>query len=320
VARLVLGRRLLRLAALVLGVGVLFGVTRFVGTAAVGQHLRAAFRWLPLLFALEGARLPLEALATRRLLGARAERLPFAELCRAQLWFYAISIVAPGGRIVAEGSKAALLGRTVGVPTASAAATASQAASLVADAMVAAAGAGAVFALCGPTALSALILLFVLGCVLLASAVAAATRRALPGRLLGRFRRVARFLERWRRAARAQRLFAADVVGLLVLARSAQVGLLLAALAAVGGDASPLRALALTAVVMAGAVAGEAVPAQLGATDAVLVAAASDLGVTLAQAASIGVLFHVVQLGWSLVGVVAGAALSSLRRVPVGSA
>ncbi len=319
-ARALLQRRLLRLAALALGVLVSFGVTRFVGTAAVGEHLAGALLWLPLLFALEGARLPLEALATRRLLGARAERVPLVELCGAQLWFYAISTVAPGGRIVAEASKVALLRRAVGVSTASAAATASQAASFVADAIVAAAGAIAVLAICGPSPLSALILVFVLGCVLLATAVAAATRRALPARILVRFPRLARFLDRWRRAARARPLFAPDVVLLLVLARAAQVGLLAAALTAVGGEGSPLLALSLTALVMASAVVGEAVPAQLGATDAVLVAAAPALGLTLAQAASIGVLFHVVQLGWSLVGVVTGAALSTLRRVPVGPA
>jgi uncharacterized membrane protein YbhN (UPF0104 family) len=310
----------MRLLALALGVGVLFGVTKLVGTATVGEHLAQALPWLPLLFVLEGARVPLEAVATRRLLGARAERVSLAELGRAQLLFYAISTLAPGGRLVAEASKATLLARNVGAPTASAAATGSQAASLVADAIVATAGAGAVVALCGPSPLSALILGFVLGCVSLAVAVAAATRSALPVRLLARFPRLARFLERWRRAARAQPLFAADVVGLLVLARAAQVGLLAAALAAVGADASFLLALALTALCMAGAVAGEVVPAQLGATDAVLVAAAPALGLTLAQAASVGVLFHVAQLGLALFGVVAGAALSTLRRVPVGPA
>jgi hypothetical protein len=272
------------------------------------------------LFALEGARLPLEVLATRRLLGARAERLTLVELCRAQLWFYAISTVAPGGRIVAETSKVALLRRSVGVTTASAAATASQAASFVADAIVAAAGAIALLALLGPSPLSALILVFVLGCVLLATAVAAATRLALPPRSRVRFPRIARVLERWRRAARARRLFAPAVIGLLVLARTAQVGLLAAALAAVGVEPSLRLALSLTALVMASAVVGEAVPAQLGATDAALVAAAPALGLTLAQAASIGMLFHLVQLGWALFGFVAGAALSTLRRVPVASA
>ena len=299
--------KIARTLPVLLGVGLLLGVAHWVGADALRESLSTALGWLPLLFALEGVRVPLEALATRRLLGPLAPRVPLLTLARVQLVFYAVSTCAPGGRVLAEASKAALLASFVGAPASSAVATASQAASLVADALVAALGAGAVYALCGFTRLTGLTLLFVIACASLAALVAAATRSSFSPRVLLRFPRLARFLEGWRRAARAQRLFDSRVVGLLFVARLAQVMMLGAALAAGGAGFAPLRALALTALVMASAVVGEAIPAQLGATDAVLVAAAPSLGVGLTHAATVAVLFHVVQLAWAAVGAMAGA-------------
>jgi len=302
-------RKLVGLLPAVVGVAVLVAVASFVGVAKVGQRLEGALVWLPLLFLLEGVRIPLEGVATRRLLGARAARVPLALLARVQLVFYAISACTPGGRVLGEASKVALLGGRVGVPAASAAATASQATSLVADALVVLVGAGAVYELSGFTKLTALTLVFVAGCILLAAVVVAATRTSFTPAWLERFPRLAQFLDTWRRAARAQRLFAGDVIAILVVARVAQVLLLGASLAAVGGGFSLLRAWSLLALVMGGSVVGEAIPAQLGATDAVLVAAAPTLGIDQAQAATVGVLYHVVQLGWAVIGAIAGAAV-----------
>jgi hypothetical protein len=303
------GKTLARVVPALAGVAVLVAVASFAGVQDVGKRLGAALEWLPLLFVAEGARIPIEGLVTRRLLGFRASRVSLALLARAQLVFYAVSVCSPGGRVLGEASKVALLGGRVGTPAASAIATASQAASLVADALVVLVGAGAVYALTGFSELTVLALVFVGICVLLAAVVVAATRASRTPRLLERFPKLSQFLERWRRAARAQRLFAGDVIALLFVARVAQVLLLGAALGAVGGGFSPLRAWALIALVMAGAVVGEAIPAQLGATDAVLVAAAPALGIDRAQAATVGVLFHLVQLSWSVVGAIAGAAL-----------
>jgi Lysylphosphatidylglycerol synthase TM region len=304
------------LAPAVVGLAVLIAVASFVGVANVGHRLEGALGWLPLLLVLEGTRVPLEGVATRRLLGSRALRVPLALLARAQLVFYAVSVCTPGGRVLGEASKVALLGPRVGVPAASAAATASQAASLVADALVVLVGAGAVYELSGFTKLTALTLLFVVGCIVLAAVVVAATRTSFTPRALARFPRLSQFLETWRRAARAQRLFAGDVIALLVVARVAQVLLLGAAMAAVGGGFSLLRSWALLAVVMGGAVVGEAIPAQLGATDAVLVAAAPTLGIDQAQAATVGVLFHLAQLAWAIVGAIVGAAVRDRRATP----
>jgi len=316
VARTSFGKTLARVIPALAGIGVLVAVASFAGVADVGKRLGSALAWLPLLLALEGARAPLEAVVTRRLLGARAARVPLVLLARVQLVFYAVSVCSPGGRVLGEASKVALLGGRVGAPAASAVATASQAASLVADALVVLVGAGAIYELTGFGELTVLALVFVAACVLLAGVVVAATRAARTPRALDRFPKLAQFLERWRRAARAQRLFAGDVIALLFTARVAQVLLLGAALAAVGGGWSGLRAWALLAVVLAGAAVGEPIPAQLGATDAALVAAAPALGIDRAQAVTIGVLFHVVQLFWSVVGVLAGAALRDGSREP----
>jgi hypothetical protein len=300
---------LARVVPALAGLAVLGAVASFAGVADVGKRLGAALEWLPLLLVLEGARLPLEGVVTRRLLGFRASRVPFALLARAQLVFYAVSVCSPGGRVLAEATKVALLGGRIGAPAASAVATASQAASLVADALVVLVGAAAVYALTGFGELTVLALAFVALCVLLAAVVVAATRASRTPRVLERFPKLAQFLERWRRAARAQRLLAGDVIALLFVARLAQVLFLGVARAAAGGRFSLLDAFALMALVTAGTALGEAIPAQLGATDAVLVAAAPALGMDRAQAATIGVLFHVAQLCWSVIGAVAGAAL-----------
>lgn len=302
-------RRLVGLLPALVGLAVLVAIASFVGVTNVGRRLEGALVWLPLLLLCEGVRVPLEGVVTRRLLGSRASRVSLGLLARVQLVFYAVSACTPGGRVLGEASKVALLSGRVGVPTASAAATASQAASLVADALVVLVGAGAVYEISGFTKLTALTLVFVAACILLAAVVVAATRTSFTPRWVARFPRLAQFLDTWRRASRAQRLFAGDVIGLLVVGRVAQVLLLGAALAAVGGGFSLLRAWALLALVMGGSVVGEAIPAQLGATDAVLVAAAPTLGIDQAQAATVGVLYHVVQLTWAVVGAVAGAAV-----------
>jgi Lysylphosphatidylglycerol synthase TM region len=319
VARISFGKLLARVVPALAGVAVLVAVASFAGVADVGKRLGSALAWLPFLLLLEGARVPIEGIVTRRLLGLRAARVPFVLLARVQLVFYAVSVCSPGGRVLGEASKIALLGGRVGAPAASAVATASQAASLVSDALVVLVGAGAIYELTGFGELTALALLFVAACVLLAAVVVAATRASRTPRVLERFPKLAQFLERWRRAARAQRLFAGDVIGLLFVARVAQVLLLGTALAAVGGGWSALRAWALLAVVLAGAAVGEAIPAQLGATDAALVAAAPALGIDRAQAVTIGVLFHVVQLFWSVIGAIAGAALRDGPGEPAGA-
>jgi hypothetical protein len=320
VARTSFRKTLARVVPALAGAAVLVAVASFAGVADIGKRLGSALEWLPLLLVLEGARLPLEGLVTRRLLGSRAARVPLLLLARVQLVFYAVSVCSPGGRVLGAASKIALLGGRVGAPAASAVATASQAASLLADALVVLVGAGAIYELTGLSKVTVLALLFVAACVLLAGVVVAATRAARTPRVLDRFPQLAQFLERWRRAARAQRLFAADVIALLLTARVAQVLLLGTALAAVGGGWSALRAWALLAVVLAGSAVGEPIPAQLGATDAALVAVAPALGIDRAQAVTIGVLFHVVQLFWSVLGVLAGAALRDGSRERAGAA
>lgn len=315
-ARTSFGKTLARVIPALAGVAVLVAVASFAGVADIGKRLGAALAWLPLLLVLEGVRAPIEGVVTRRLLGSRAARVPLGLLARVQLVFYAVSVCSPGGRVLGEASKVALLGGRVGALAASAVATASQAASLVVDALVVLIGAGAIYELTGFGELTVLALVFVAACVLLAGVVIAATRASRTPRALDRFPKLAQFLERWRRAARAQRLFSGDVIALLFSARVAQVLLLGTALAAVGGGWSGLRAWALLAVVLAGSAMGEPIPAQLGATDAALVAAAPALGIDRAQAVTIGVLFHVVQLFWSVIGVLAGAALRDGSRDP----
>jgi hypothetical protein len=100
-------------------------------------------------------------------------------------------------------------------------------------------------------------------------------------------------------------MLALDALAFLFLARLCQAAFIGVSLVAVGYALAPLHAMAMLAVVLAGSIAGEAIPAQLGATDAALVAAGPSLGVPLAMMAGVAVLFHIVQLAWVALGATA---------------
>ncbi|MGC4087605.1 MAG: lysylphosphatidylglycerol synthase domain-containing protein [Polyangiaceae bacterium] len=301
--------KLLRLAPPLLGLAAMAGLAHFVGADEVKDGVVRASAWLPLLLLIEGARIPLEASATRNLLGKRSADVSLLTSLRAQLLFYSVSTFAPGGRVLGEAAKAALLSPCVGVSTASAVATGSQAGSLIADALVALAGALALYALFGWSTFTALTLGFVLACVSLGALLLLFQRHLRSLRWLGRFPRLARAIGSFHEALQKQRLFNANVVATLVLARLGQALFFGVALFALGGGFSLLRSLALLSLVMAGAVAGEAVPAQLGTADAVLVAAASAFSLAPAKMATLGVLFHITQLSLAGLSALAAAAL-----------
>jgi hypothetical protein len=307
-----------RAALLLNGLFAVFGllalavVAHFVGARSVTAALAASLPWLPVLFLIEGARIPLELWATRRLLGARRADVTLTSLGRAQLIFYAVSICTPGGRLVAEASRAALLAPAVGAARITALATASQAASLCADACAALLGLGAVIALSGFSWISLFVAGFVAISLTLSLLVVRVATSTPPEKVLLRLGRFGWFLRELGAAARTERLLRADVIAILLLSRLCQALFLGVALRAVGIDASPLDAMAALALLMVGSAAGEAIPAQLGAADAALLALAPLLRVATAPLASVGVLFHAAQLFWVAIGAI--AALWGRRR------
>jgi hypothetical protein len=303
-----------RLILLVAGLAVLAIVIAWAGVDSVKAAMAQAWPFIPLLLLLEGARLPLETITTRHLMGAAARRVPLGVQLRAQAVFYAVSTVLPGGRLAGEASKVALLAPHIGRLRAVAVAGASQATSLIADACVGVLALAVGVVVLGRSSATVTIAVFALSCTAFAVVVVLALRSALPERLLTRFPRVLRSAAGYRRAVRVQPMVVPRAVLYLVVARLLQVALLTVALRAVGASFSlPLGTMTLALNMMASA-AADAVPGQVGPTDAALALFAPSLGVATPAMVSVSVIFHAVQLAWAAAFGAAGLLAPRMRR------
>jgi hypothetical protein len=288
----------LRVAPGVLGVACIVVVARWVGAGDVAATLLSALPVLPLLITLEGARIPVEALATRMLLGDDRERVPPRVLFTAQFFWYALTVAMPGGRPVAEAWKATRLAPYCGSARAAAVAAACQASSFAGDALIASASAVSCYLIAGPTLLTYLIALVAGLAVLAAILLAALSRSDRVARLVGRVARFRHAAAAFREAARTQSMFDPRAVVLMVLARGLQVALFACALGVTTASTPVALALVLQALNMLGSIAGDLVPAQLGTTDAAFALAAGPLSAEPATMAAIAILFHAAQLAW----------------------
>jgi uncharacterized membrane protein YbhN (UPF0104 family) len=117
----------------------------------------------------------------------------------------------------------------------------------------------------------------------------------------------------YRRVVRVQRMVVPRAVLYLVVARLLQVALLTIALYAVGAGLSPALGTMTLALNMTASAAADAVPGQVGPTDAALALFAPALGVATAAMVSVSVIFHAVQLAWAAAF---GAVGVLLPRVP----
>lgn len=310
---------LVRLAPAALGVGGIVVVARWVGAREVAATLISALSVLPLLITFEGSRIPVEALATRILLGDDRERVPARVLLATQFFWYALTVAMPGGRPVAEAWKATRLAPYCGSARAAAVAAACQAASFAADALIASASAVACYFIAGLTPLTYLIVLVAALAVLAAGLLAALSRSERVARLVGTIARLRNPAAAFRQAARTQSMFDPAAVALMLLARGLQIGLFGCLLGVLASNDSLSLALVLQALNMLGSLAGDLVPAQLGTTDAAFALAAGPLGTSAASMAAIAILFHAAQLTWVLLAGVAamlGGARGPRRHSP----
>lgn len=289
---------LLRVAPGVLGVACIVVVARWVGVGEVAATLLAALPVLPLLITLEGSRIPVEALATRVLLGEARDRVPPRVLFTAQFFWYALTVAMPGGRPVAEAWKATRLAPYCGSARAAAVAAACQASSFAGDALIASASAVCCYLIAGPTLLTYLITLIAALAVLAAVLLAALSRSDAVARLVGKIPRLRSASTAFREAARTQSMFDPRAVLLMLLARGLQVALFACALGVTISVTPFALALVLQALNMLGSLAGDLVPAQLGTTDAAFALAAGPLSAQPATMAAIAILFHAAQLAW----------------------
>ncbi len=288
-----------RVLLLVLGLALVVLAVTWAGAGRVQHALVLAGPFVPILLLCEGARLPLESLATHALLGSAARRVPLGALLRAQAVFYAVATVVPGGRVVGEVSKAALLAPHAGKLRVVAVAGASQANSLLADACVGIAA--LVFALLrfGLSPITFTLLGFAAVCTGLFLLIVLGVKSTLPDLMMRRFPRFLRAAGEYRRAVRAQRMIVPTAALALILARVFQIALFTTILRAVGAPFSPALGAMTLAVTMMASAAGDAIPGQVGPTDAALAVAGPALGVAAASMVSASVVFHAVQLAWA---------------------
>ncbi|XXR41028.1 lysylphosphatidylglycerol synthase domain-containing protein [Sorangium sp. So ce375] len=306
-------KALLHVALGGLGLAALAALIRHVGAAEMLAAVTRAAPFVPLLIALEAARVGCEALATGVLCAPR--RVPVAELLRIHAVTYPVITLMPAGRPAGEAVKAALLSPHVGAPRAAAIATANQSLALLSSAPLSLLAAIALFRIGGgasPLALGVL----AHAALLVASGLGvafAARQRTASAWITRRFARAGQLATAFQEAVHERPPvpawpFAACLAGRAL--QAVQYGVLLAV---VGAESGPVRALAAYGVGAAGTAAGDLIPGQVGATDGAFALAAPLLGLTESSAIAISLLVHLLQAAFALAGI---AAAFLWRRSP----
>lgn len=309
-----LGRRrvLVQIALAVFGLAVIGYYLATVDRAAMGAALGRVAVWLPVLLALEGARIAIEAVGTRALYGLGRDRLPTGALLRAHVVGYGLAFYMPAGRAAAEAIKATLLARWSTPARAAAVAAANQSLALLGLAIAAATCAVVTSTVDGTGRLVASLVAVAATTGALAVVVRVATLR-LPTGVLARFvPRIARTL------GAAQREIPAwlpwRTLGTFLVTRALQVGSAAVMLHALVGDVTVVGAVIVTGVGLVGASVGDLVPGQFGATDATFAVSAELIGLTHEAALAIALVTHVVQMSWLGLGVIAELVLGVRAR------
>lgn len=297
-----LRRPWMRVLVAAVGLGLLAGVIALVGVDAVLKQLSMSAPHLPLLGLLELCIVGCNISALRALYDGQRAQVPPGAWLRAALLGYVVGIIVPLGRAAAEASRAVVLTSKVGGPRAAVAAVQMQGVALMANAGLSLTAAIAAYALLGISDVSALILGNAALALTLGLGILVARKRASPGRLLGQVHEGSRHFglafdaTLGARPKALARALAWESSGRMIQAIQCAF-----ALKAVGHGFHLVESLATQGALLVGATLGDAFPAQLGASEAGLVAAAArGLALLPAQAATIAMLLHSAQLGLAL--------------------
>lgn len=300
-----LGRVLFGLAGLA-GLGLL---VHHVGARSVLDALGRGLPWLPLLLAVEGARLGVEAATTGALYAQLGERPRARALLRAQLLAYWVFVLSPMGRTAAEVTKALLLSRDVGADRATSVALVAQGSALAGTALF-----SLPCVLAAAVRPEARILAWAVGAQAIGVAALAAlllwgARQRKVGRLAGwvlsKLGVDDRQRERLPELVRSMRPFPWRVILGYAASRGLSAVLFLCAIAALGGGLRPLGALRAMGVSLLGAAAVDFVPGDVGLTEGAFTLFHEGVGVGVADAVTLGLLFHATQLVWVAVSALA---------------
>jgi len=294
--RVALGRGALLLAGLALAAW-LVGAA---GYRAVWHVLEPAGRWLPVVVLCEVLLILLDVAAIRVLLGEAARAVAFRTWLRSTTLAYTSMVFLPAGRATGEIVRAATLAPDVGAARASGACTRLQACALAGGTVISAVGALVVALHWGVRSILVLGLIANgLGCGLMAATLFALVRSQRFATWLRRKMRW--FVDKHAPSIHLPPPARAEVAGVLLssFGRVIQVLQYGVILHAVGGVASFTLALTAQGIHLVGAAIGDAIPNQMGATEGVYRAFASQLGFATepARALSIALLARVAQIG-----------------------
>jgi hypothetical protein len=275
---------LLRFAGLAAGLALTAVVLRSLGWAQVAEVVRVSAPWIPLVVVLEVGITATDLAAARILAGGGIRPRTWL---RSSALAYATCAVLPAGRMAGEAARASVLKADVGLARAAAACARVQTAALVGTAFISLVGALA--ALGNSVVLTGALLANAILCTALAGAVLFAIRWTWLAKLLPQ---VGAAIPR----AATVKASLACMGGRVIQACQYAV-----VLGAVGGAVTPRGALIVQGVHIVGATIGDAVPNQLGITDAAYRVFANALDLEPARAVSIALAIRVAQLGLAAV-------------------
>lgn len=291
-------------------------IAYFLHRTDLGEVAAALARlaaWLPVLLAIEGLRIGVEAAGTRSLYRLGRRQLPTGALLRAHVIGYSLAFYMPAGRAAAETVKATLLARWSTAARAAAVAAANQSLALLGLALAALACLAGAATLPGTENLVAALGVVAAVTGGLGVAIRFATLR-IRGRWVRRFApRLARIVDDAR--TEVPRFVPALPLALFLVNRALQLVSIAVLLHAVGGAVSPAAVLAAGGVNLVGASLGDMVPGQLGTTDATFSVSAGLLGLTPEAAISIALTIHVIQMTWMAIGLAIEIALHLVGTV-----
>lgn len=293
---------ILRGLAVLVSLSLFVAVVRYAGIGPMGQALLRVAAWLPLLMLLELAIIAFNALALRSLYRAAGADAPSRPFWRAVYLGNTFAVVLPAGRLMTETWKAVRLARYVTGPVSAAGAVGCQAAVLIGNAVIAALSLAGVALRCGMTWPTLAVALFSVGMIGMGGSVFLLGRARL-GRWLGARMAMVQghgpaFDEAFLKSSRVLGT-AAFFESCARLCQLTQVALLLYA----GGHAmGVIGTLATYGLLLVGSALGDMLPAQLGATDAMLTMAGSHVGLAAAQALAMTTCLHGAQIGGALLG------------------
>jgi hypothetical protein len=298
-----LRRTLLHTGGAALGVLALVLLVRGVGTATFFHLVLASAPWLPLLLALEAARLGTEVAMTYTVTRGVRERVPTGDLWRIHFICYGVSLVLPAGRETAEATRAAMLSPYIGGANAAAVGYCNQSMAVLGGVLIAIPSIVAAIVLTGLSPIVATLGGFLLAASGTFAAIQLVARRREVGGLIGRyFAKAAPAALAFQDATRSLPVFPIGPTAAAFAGRVVQVLEYTVLLTALGRRHGVAESLIAQGVNLLGGALGDFIPGQVGATDSAFALAAPALGITMADGVTIAVLIHFVQLVWSLIG------------------